>query len=127
MRSIRSLLLLLAATAGLACADIAGVEGDGVRATAHADGLIVQNLRSETIYYFAIDRETAALTLWGACEDPLTCRGIAARSERPVPASEIMGWPESGEVILYWWELEPKGGGRFRPDEIRSLVIPLGR
>lgn len=127
MRRIRSLPLLAVAAATLACADITGVESDGVRATARADGVVVQNRRAETIYYFAIDRMTAALTLWGACEDPLTCRAIAARSERLVPASEIMGWPESGEVILYWWELEPKAGGGFRPDEIRSLVVPLGR
>jgi hypothetical protein len=108
-----------------ACASPVQVEIDGVRVSASPAGLEVRNHRAATIYAFAVDRHTAALILWAACNEPATCEGIEAGAARLLPAAEIPGWGNTGEVILYWWHLIPAPDGAFQPDSVRSAIIGL--
>jgi hypothetical protein len=85
--------------------------------------LTIENRRDATIYFFAIDRGEAALIDWLACTDPPHCRAVRVRSTRIVPHDSIYGWKGKGEVLVYWWELEPTGTGNFRPDSIRAFVV----
>jgi hypothetical protein len=103
------------------------VEQDDIRVESESDGLSIRNERSSRIYYFAIDRHTAAVTLmlWAPCIDPETCDRVDPRRSRMVPSADVFGWGNSDEVIVYWWHLVPAGGGRYRPDEIRSIIVPL--
>ena len=123
VRGVMAVVLLAAAGA---CSPV-DVGEDDIRVQSEDDGLSIRNGRDASIFYFAIDRHTAAviLMLWAPCVDPETCDRVDARATRQVAAEDVMGWGASDEVILYWWHLVPAGAGRFRPDSIRSLIVPL--
>ena len=117
---------MLVLAAAIACSPVEVAEAD-VRVQAADNGLSILNGRGASIYYFAIDRQAAAvaLMLWAPCIDPETCDRVDPRASRQVASVDVLGWGASDEVILYWWHLVPAGAGRFRPDSIRSLIVPL--
>jgi hypothetical protein len=117
-----SAVLLLCAGLLAACSEPMTHGSAGVGVRTDAAGIEILNQRNRTIYYFAADRQTAALILWGACDRPADCPRVEPNERRRVPASEIQGWGTSDEVIVYWWHLLPQGDDEFRVDSIRHIV-----
>jgi hypothetical protein len=119
----RTLTALLLCTAALAaCSDPTTYGSAGVEVRTDAAGLEILNQRNRSIYYFAADRNTAELILWGACEQPAECHAVAPSERKRVPSAEIYGWGTSDEVIVYWWHLLPRTEGGFRVDSIRHII-----
>jgi hypothetical protein len=117
--------LVLALTIALlgACSEPAGLSrSDRVGLRVTQLGVEIDNQRAATIHYFLADRATAAVILWGACEEPRTCPGVAPGRRAAVSRQDIIGWGASDEVILYWWHLVPRGDGRFRVDSVRYVI-----
>ncbi len=86
-------------------------------------GMVATNHRPADIYFFLIERETAAVVDWMPCTEPAACPRIAANATLTVPYDSIFGWKgDSHEVLFYWWHLVPAAGGAYRPDSIRSVV-----
>jgi hypothetical protein len=73
-----------------------------------------------------VERSTAALILWGPCDEPSRCAHVPANSSVELQHSVITGYETgSSEAIVYWWHLTPKAGGGFRPESVRSVVVRL--
>ena len=98
---------------------------DLLLATATSGGaLVLHNLGNATVYWLAADQEALALIDWAPCSDPSRCEGIAPRATIEVPRSRIVAdQPGSRAVTVYHWRLVPHGAA-FRPDSIRSIVVP---
>jgi len=89
--------------------------------------LRITNSSAAPIYYFAVERQSAASVDWGPCTNPSTCASVvAAHAVVQVPFSQIVGYePGEREAILYWWHLIPSPGSGFQVDSIRARVLPL--
>ena len=125
---MKRLLLLAAALASLSCSDATGpVQTDLVRVTVLPDALEIVNVSGLPVYYFAAERNSLALMLWGPCTDPETCEGIPAGASKVVPYAEIAGYAAGAEeAVVYHWHLVRIGGATgFKPDSIRSTVVRL--
>ena len=88
--------------------------------------LRLQNSSAAPIYYFAVERESAALIDWAVCTDAPVCPTVPAHGRTVVPYDHIAGYaPGEREAIVYWWHLEPLGAGQFRADSIHAVVVGL--
>lgn len=128
MRPSRRLLVFAAALLVAGCCLVTGVDGEGgltVRAT--GSRLELANRGDATVYYQLFEANTAALSLWGACDHPSQpCPRVAAGRTAMVPYDSISGYkPGADSAIVYWWHLLPKAGGGYRVDEVRSRRVPL--
>ncbi len=84
------------------------------------------NSSNAPIYYFVVERQSAALINWAPCTDPVACPKVEAHSAATVPFSRIAGYePGEQEAILNWWRLVPAPGNGFQVDSIRSKVVQL--
>lgn len=119
-------ILAITLLAGSTACDLLTGPGGGVEAYDDPPNVVVVNDGDRPVYYFAIEQGTAALTLWGACDDPDTCDAVAPRERLEIPYASVTGYTAAAEVVLvYWWHLVPKSGGGYQPDEIRVLEVPL--
>jgi hypothetical protein len=121
MRSASAVLLLCAAAMG-ACSDPTTFGSAGVEVRIDAAGIEILNQRNRNIHHFAVDRNTAALIQWAACDQPSQCPGLAPGERKRVPSADVYGWGASDEVIVYWWHLLPRTEGGFRVDSIRHII-----
>lgn len=123
---LRCLAALALSLGAAACAfDVTG-SGNGFSARIDGAELVLHNGTSRTVYYFAGDRETLALMLWGPCADPATCDGIPAGRERRIGSSEVVGMnPNTREVIVYAWHLVPTSDGKFQPRWLDEVIVQL--
>jgi hypothetical protein len=117
----RTLAIALLAALVSACSDTTGVVRDGVGVTMDGTGLRIHNARDEKIYIFALEANTAAVSLWGPCSNPTTCEAIEPGATEQLPRERIGGWGNSDTVILWWWHLVPATQGSFKPDSIRAI------
>ena len=116
--------LIAVALAVSACDSVSDPEsGGGVIVRADENGLVVRNLTGATIYTFAVDRNTAAVINWVRCTDPRTCDGIRPRRSALLPATQIMGWEESKDILLVWWQLQPAPGGGYSPGTSGVMIV----
>jgi len=84
------------------------------------------NSSATPIYYFAVERESAALIDWIVCTDPPACATVPAHGLTVLPYDRIAGYTSGArEAIVYWWHLEPLGAGQFRADSVRTAVVRL--
>ena len=98
----------------------------GLRVTTDPPNLVLTNEGAAPVFYFAVEQERAALILWGPCDDPDTCDRVDAHSEVRLPYdSLIAASPDADVVLVYWWHLVPKDGGKFEPDRIRVVEVPI--
>jgi hypothetical protein len=127
MRSGRNTLaaVMLAVLSIPSCDDPAGVIQDRVEVVARLDALSIRNGRDATIYYFAIDRELAAVVDWIPCTDPETCPLIRPGDVEVVRYDDMPGQARSGEVVLFWWHLVERESG-WTHDQMHSLLVRLG-
>jgi hypothetical protein len=100
--------------------------GGALSVVAIPPALHLTNQTALPVYTFVIDRSTLALTDWAPCSDPNSCQSIAPGATPVLPYSGIAGYSAATrEAIVYWWHLEPQGGGGFQPDSIRAVVTAL--
>ena len=91
-----------------------------------ASALRILNSSDAPIYYFIVERQSAALVDWAPCTKPSTCPSVAAHGDAEVPFSRIVGYePGEREAIFYWWHLLPVPAGGFQVDSIRTRVVQL--
>src|SRR6266436_5779877 len=73
-----------------------------------ASALRIVNTSDAPIYYFLVERQSAALIDWAPCTNPSACSSVAAHGDAQVPFSQIAGYePGEREAIFYWWHLLP--------------------
>ncbi|HEV2148802.1 MAG TPA: hypothetical protein VGR37_15465 [Longimicrobiaceae bacterium] len=127
MRPIRVHALVLALAVLPACISPTEFRLQGpLSIEAEGGSLQLGNHTRETVYTFVVERSSAALINWAPCTDPAQCDGIAPNQRRRIPYSRITGYePGEHEAIVYWWHLEARRGGGFRPDRIRAEVVRL--
>jgi hypothetical protein len=120
---IGGLLTLLAAS----CGGPARIGGPSAISFATSDGVRFRNPTARTVYYTAMERETATLVDWVPCADPARCPSVPPRGETVIPYASISGYePGDREAIVYYWELvpaTPEGG--FQVQNLRSEVVLL--
>ena len=120
------MILALALLAGSAACELLTGPGDRLDAHDAPPNVVLVNGGDRSIYYFAIEQNAAAVTLWGPCEDPDTCDAVEAGQRREIPYSSIAGYtPDADVVLVYWWHLVPAADGGFRPDTVRVEEVPL--
>ena len=91
-----------------------------LRVTRDPPELLLTNAGSRPVYFTAYEETTAALTLWGPCDDPERCPRVAPGERRALSYGEVSGYRPGADVALvYWWHLEPEAGGGFRADSVR--------
>ena len=94
----------------------------------HVDGaeFVLENQTSRTVYYFAVDRELAALVDWAPCPDPAHCEGVPVGGQRRLSSAEVHGMtPETRAVVFYTWHLIPLVGGGYHVRMQDELVVGL--
>jgi hypothetical protein len=117
-------LVVLSATTG--CSSVSGPSStDRVDARARNGQIEVLNNSDQPAFIYLIGRDAAAYTDWIACADASACTPIPAGGRRTLlyPSSQV-GVGER-EAIVYWWHAVKGADARFRPDSIRSLIVPL--
>lgn len=114
-------LLFLAA----ACASPTSVSDGVFTVRREAGALMLVNGASSAVFYFAVERESAAAIDWFPCvEDP--CHSVAAQSSRSVPDAEIVGFePGEAAAIVYYWRAVPDGEGGMTAGEVQRFTIAL--
>ena len=121
-----SIIAFFVVSAGNGCSSVSGPSStDQLGATARNGQLEIRNNSDQPTFVFPIGREAAAYTDWIACADPGACAPIPARGRQLLsyPSSRI--GVEEREALVFWWHAVRASDGSFRPDSIRSLVVPL--
>ncbi len=124
---VTRLFAALLLTAGLAACESSTFVLDGPLAVRARDGALeVRNETDAPVYLMVIERESSAVVDWIPCRDPQTCDGLAPGEERTIRHDEIVGYePGEREAVVHWWHLEPRQGGGFAPDSVRSEIVRL--
>ena len=119
---LSSVLIILAVSA---CDLLSGPrEAGSLRVASTGSELVLRNTGGRTVYYFAIEAGLAARALWAPCTRPDRCDGVAAGQRRSLSFDSLAGYEPGAEVALvYWWHLEPTGGGDFQPDLVRVEAV----
>ena len=116
----RLLLMVLFATA---CGSPVGP----VLVTARVPTLRVMNRSDRPIYYFVVERESAASVDWRPCTQAETCPAVAPGAQAVVSFDRIVGYePGEREAIFYWWHLVHAPQDAFAVDSIRAIIVRLG-
>ena len=121
-----SAIALVVVSGANGCSAISGPSStDQVAASARNGQIEVRNNSQEAAFIFVLGREAAAYTDWIACADPTACTPIAAGSRRSVayPSSQVRA--NEREALVFWWHAVRGMDGDFRPDSIRSVIVPL--
>lgn len=117
----------IAATAALGCSDPTGRPLGGEVTVRGEGGFVrISSARAEHVYYFLVERETAAVVDWQPCTlHREVCDHVHAGETISIPYAEVPGW-EAGddEAILFWWHLVEVDGS-LRADEVRSITFAL--
>ena len=86
----------------------------------------IANGREAPIFFFVVERETAAAINWAPCTNPDGCLRVDPGKIEMLQVTAIVGFrPDAEEAILYWWHLIPTEGDEFTVDEIRHTVFDL--
>ena len=106
------------------CSDPTSVSG-GVSAVNSGGAMRLTNASATPVYYFLVERGTAATINWAPCVNP-GCPAIPPNATVTVPDGQILGvQPGSREVVFYWWrsQLGPADGSI--PGAVQGMVVPL--
>ena len=122
MNILRAVPMIAASVLVVACESSTAVS-DGVLTVSHTVGVLhLRNGSPTPIYYFALERETAALVDWIPLVGPGST-SIPARGEVALLYSTIFGYKAGAkEALVYWWRAVPDGAGGYRADSVRFLV-----
>jgi hypothetical protein len=131
LRGLRAAMLIASFSLGAACDKSTGpvqIYDDPLRIVPRFPELLMENRSTETIYYFAVEQDTAAKILWAPCGDPSTCDypSIASRAFLRLSYGRITGYELNDRVaIVYYWVLLAKPGGGHQISTVWNHVIKL--
>ena len=118
----------LVALIALGCASPTSPQSDVLTIRARLGSFTLVNRTSESIYYFAIERQTSALVDWAPCSNPTTCPRVGPNGTVTLRYADIYGY-ELGrdEAVVYHWRLIPSAASStgFTPDRVRSVIVAL--
>ena len=115
--------VVIAVALGTACQSPVELDGK-VAASVVGSSLRIENGTSDPVYYFAVERQTAAAINWAPCVERPQCPSIRAGSAATIALTDVSGFDStSEEVLVYWWHRIP--GTRLlsaRPGEIQAAI-----
>lgn len=88
----------------------------GIKAEVSSDRLGIFNNTDKTIYYFASDRDFAALENWVA--ESSEENAVKPHDIKTLEFTEIAEYKPNNEIILYYWSSENPDS-----DEIKNVVL----
>jgi hypothetical protein len=72
----------------------------------------------------AIERETAAFTLWTPCTGGSGCPALLQGEVRLIPWSSVLGAsPSKPEYLVYWWHVETGADGSSKAGNIQNVIV----
>lgn len=121
----RSLLVTLLLV-GAACSSPAGPPASGsLRIVAQDSALQLENLSNEPVFYFAYERQAAALINWAPCVSQ-SCPSLAPQARNSLKYSAIGGYaPGKTEAIVWWWSAVPGPADAPVPGPVSATVVHL--
>jgi ABC-type Fe3+-hydroxamate transport system substrate-binding protein len=107
--------------------DIVSPPGEPLQVAARSSEVTLTNRSSEPLYYIAFEIETASLSLWDPCDDPVRCEKVAPGRTVTLKYSDFSGYRPGDDLgIVYYWRLRPDGPGRYKVDgEVESVRVPF--
>jgi hypothetical protein len=96
-------------------------DAHGVQIDASSSSLIVRNSTLDTVYYFAVERETAARVDWLPRSD--SSNAVKSNSLLAVPYSKIIGYTPQCQIIVYLWNGTRATPFLVRSGSMRSLIV----
>lgn len=108
--------------ADTAAARVNVATSQNVTAATEDSVVVIQNDRSGEIGYNVLGAALATRIEWAPCVGA-DCPVIAPHESRRVPASQIGGWSESDEVIVYWWHVRENADGELYADAVRLIRL----
>ncbi|MEJ7813150.1 MAG: hypothetical protein WKG32_22260 [Gemmatimonadaceae bacterium] len=127
-RLLRVALTLAAAVAvsvAAACRSSSSPEQGTPSVSARATGSAFQftNRTTREIFYFIVERKSAALVDWAPCLAPRCENGIAPGATATIRYADVVGYaPGEREALFYWWHAVPGPNGLVA-DSIRHRVL----
>lgn len=115
---------MLVLAVALACSSPTAVEMGGVIADARNGNITITNRRLEPVYTIVMGRNAAAVADYVLCVNPQACESIAPNGSRSIPYPNLTGYQET-EAIVHWYHLVPDPQGGFKPDSVRTGIVPL--
>jgi hypothetical protein len=111
---------------GPASPAVGGIWAGNLAVAPTAGGITLGNNTTRRVHYQVLERNFAALALWGPCTAP-TCPGLAPGERRTIPAADISGIQAGRrEVVVYWFHVVAGRDGALVPDSIRTVVSRVG-
>ena len=109
--------VLLIGSLCISCSDgLVDFESDEVEGSVSEGKVTVFNKLNNSIYYFLIERETAARTYWTATSADKN--QIKARSTKRISLKDIYGYEREDEILLYYWKGKDSG-----PGDIKHILV----
>jgi hypothetical protein len=117
-----ALLFLLVAPA---CEDSTAPAQDEFTIHTTGEEIVLSNAADKPVFYFIVERQTAALLDFATCVQGRDCKSVAPGQTVRIPYRQIAGYkPERKEAIVYWWTTVLAATGP-RVDKLRSQVVEL--
>ncbi len=99
------------------CSDgLLGIGSGEVEAKVNEKELEVHNNLNGSIYYFAVERGTAAVISWAPLSEERN--EVKARHTRKISLDDIIGYKKGKEILFYYWAQKEPGS-----DDIKNMVI----
>lgn len=95
------------------------INNSGVSIRVSESGIFITNGTNETIHYFVIEKNEAALIRWIPVCNPNN--EIEISSTKEISYSNIPGYFNKCEVLFYWWNCEQINSGEMKPDNLKSI------
>lgn len=93
----------------------------GVRVQVADSSIYLTNGTNDTIYYFTVERGTAAFISWRATCD--TSNAVTVNNTKDIPYSKVYGYYQGSEIIIFWWHCTVRSTGGLEPNSIHAMVI----
>jgi hypothetical protein len=107
-----------------ACSGSTGISEDDFAIRATGQDVVLVNSSERPVFYFLVERETAAVINFATCVEP-ECPHVAAGATVRVPYTAITGYqPGKREIIVHLWLSVPSSSGP-RAESIQGTVLEL--
>jgi hypothetical protein len=96
-------------------------DAHGVQIDASAASLIIRNSTLDTVYYFAVERETATRIDWIPRSD--STNAVKFNSLLVVPYTKVTGYTPKCQILVYLWNGTRSTPFLVRSGSMRSLIV----
>lgn len=102
------------------------VATDLLAAAIVGDSLMLRNPTGTDVFYFAVERATAATINWAPCVAGTACARIPAMANLAIGTGSLLGHSAMArEVVVFHWTARQGASGVLEPHNLRaSIVIP---